>query len=256
MSELDIKIVCALRDNYIYILHDHKTGNVAAIDPSEPDPVLKACKENGWQLTHILNTHHHADHVGGNLYLKKKTNCTIIGHAADSNRIPGIDIGLSDGEIYPFGATKFKVIAIPGHTLGAVAYYFKSKKIIFTGDTIFTMGCGRLFEGTPEMMFASLKKITKLPKKTKIFSGHEYAETNACFALSVEPNNQVLIERFALITKLPEAGEPIQPSFLNDELETNPFLRTNSKEIRKNLGLRKASNVAVFAELRRLKDNS
>jgi len=255
MSELKIEIVPALKDNYIYLLHDADSGNTAVIDPSVPEPVIKVLEERGWRLTHIFNNHHHWDHTGGNLVLKKKTGCSVTGFAGDAARIDGIDHQVKDGDVIKWSGFDIKIMHIPGHTTGAIAYYFKKQGAVFVGDTLFTMGCGRLFEGSPEMMFKSLSRIAKLPKKTQIFSGHEYAEGGARFALMMEPENKALQQRFKEVVHWLDLGEFIQPTTVKEELETNPFLRVRSKEIRKNLNMKKASDVEVFAEIRKIKDS-
>lgn len=253
---IEIEIIPALQDNYIYLIHDKSSGKAAVVDPSDHRPVLKKLEKKGWNLTHIFNTHHHWDHTGGNMELKKKTGAAVVGFDGDSERIPGIDIKLSDGDIYRWHGYEISIIHIPGHTIGAIAFHFTNEKIIFTGDTLFTMGCGKLFEGTPEMMMASLKKLTSLPKETRIYSGHEYAEKNARFALSLEKRNKRLNERFKEITTTLNMGGAAQPSSIEDELKTNPFLRIKSREIRKNAKKKLfSSDMEIFASLREMKDN-
>lgn len=255
MSELEIEIVPTLKDNYVYLLHDEETGQTAAIDPGEVEPVLNALDAKGWKLTHIFNTHHHWDHTDGNLELKDKTNSEICGFKGDEHRIPGIDIRLEDAKEYQFGNSKFTIIHIPGHTLGAIAFFFADEGWVFTGDTLFPMGCGRLFEGTPEQMFASLNKIVELPADTKVYGGHEYTVKNAEFSLTIEPNNKDLLTKYKKSKALREENLPTYPSTIKEELETNPFLRADSRDIRSTLGMENSSDLEVFTEIRTRKNS-
>lgn len=255
MTQLHIEIIPALADNYIYLLHDEFSGKTLVIDPSEADPVLEHLQRNNWRLTYIFNTHHHHDHVGGNMRLKRRTGCVVVGYRGDEGRIPGMDIGMGDGEVFSFCEHKIHAMHVPGHTSGALAYYIPSMQVVFTGDTLFQMGCGRLFEGTPEEMYHSLQKFAALPKETRIYTGHEYAHGNARFALTVEPNNEVLQQRLVRVANQWECHQPNQGTSLADELATNPFLRTDNPEIRKIIKKKRASDIEVLAELRKRKDS-
>jgi len=250
---LDIAIVPCLSDNYAYLVHDADAGLCAVIDPSEAPPVDKALAARGWKLTHILNTHHHFDHTGGNLPLKQTTGARVVGPAKDRARIPGIDEGVEEGKDWRFGRRAVRVLEIPAHTRAHIAFVFDDAA--FTGDTLFAMGCGRLFEGTPEMMWASLTKLMNLPDATRVFCGHEYTQSNGRFALTLEPDNAALASRMKEVDAARAKGIPTVPSTMALEKQTNPFLRPNSAELRRSLGLESASDVEVFAETRRRKDN-
>ena len=254
MLALEIEPVCCLRDNYAWLAYDRSDGLCAVVDPSEAEPVRAALKARGLTLTHILNTHHHPDHVGGNQALKAEFAATIIGPGKDSARIPGIDVGVFEGETYAVGGHAAKVFEIPAHTRGHIAFWFEADGAVFTGDTLFAMGCGRLFEGDPPTMWASLSKLMKLPDATRIYCGHEYTEANGRFALTVEPGNADLNARMVEVKATRAVGRPTLPSLMGLEKKTNPFLRPNSPEIRRSLGLESASDVEVFAETRRRKD--
>lgn len=254
---LEVHQIPALSDNYIYLIHEPATGATAVVDPAEAEPVLKALEAKGWNLTLILNTHHHSDHVGGNLRLKQRTGCAILGSNWDRERgrIPGIDRGVADGDLVQLGSAPARVMAVPGHTLGHVAYRFTEDALLFCGDTLFGMGCGRLFEGTAEQMWRSLSTLRNLPSATKVYCAHEYTEANGRFALSVEPQNPDLVARMVRIRALRRNRCPTVPFSLADELATNPFLRPDSAGLRASLGLREeAADAEVFAETRRRKD--
>jgi len=240
-------------DNYLYIIHGD--GFTATVDPAVPEPIIEACEARGWTLTHILSTHHHGDHTGANLALKEKYGCVIVGNGADAARIPGIDVQVSEGDTVTLGDATATVMDVSGHTVGHIAYHFADDNALFIGDTVFSLGCGRMFEGTPEMYQGSLEKVKALPASTKLYCAHEYTASNGAFALSVEPDNAALIARMEEVGLLRAANQPTVPSTLASELACNPFLRTHSAEIRTNLGLIEASNTAVFAELRARKDN-
>ncbi len=227
-------------DNYIYLLHEPISHKTAIIDPAEASIPNKFLKERNWNLDFIFNTHHHHDHVGGNLELKKKWGCEIYGYKGDSQRIPGIDKTFEDGEVFSFGSIHFKVLFVPGHTLGHIAYWSEKENILFCGDCVFAMGCGRLFEGTAEQMFSSLSKIKKLNQNTLIYCAHEYSLKNAQFALTVNKENPLLKERVKKIKKLRKEKLPTVPFTLQEELLTNPFLR--------------AKTTKEFAKLRSLRD--
>ena len=254
MAELEIRQVPALRDNYVYLLREPESGAVAAVDPSEAAPVAAALGRLGWKLTHILNTHHHHDHTGGNLELKAATGAIIVGPLADRARIPGIDVALAEGDTLKFGNEEAKVFDVPGHTRGPIAFWFPKSRALFSGDTLFLMGCGRLFEGTPEQMWRSLSKLKQLPGDTRVYCGHEYTQANARFALSIEPNNKDLIARAKRVDELRAQGKSTVPGTMAVELATNPFLRADNPALQKSQNT-PGDDVATFAAIRRAKDN-
>lgn len=254
MSRLDIHQIPVLSDNYVYLLHCPQTDACAVVDPAVGPPVLDAATAKGWRLTHILNTHHHADHTGANLALKTATGCTIVGPAADAARIPGIDVALADGQRYALGAATAHVFDTPGHTRGHIAYYFADSAALFCGDTLFALGCGRLFEGNPAQMWHSLGKLAALPDATRVYCAHEYTQANARFALSVDPDNAALRARSRAVDAARAAGHPTVPSTLAEEKATNPFLRADDPALAAALGLAGADPVRVFAEIRGRKD--
>lgn len=255
MSALEIVRIPALRDNYLWLAHDTATKATAVVDPAEAEPVLAALGARGWRLTHILNTHHHPDHVGGNTALKNTTGCTIVGPRADAARIPGIDVQVGEGDTYRLGDAEAQVFDVPGHTRGHIAYWFPESRALFCGDTIFALGCGRLFEGTPAQMWASISKLRRLPPETRVFCAHEYTQSNARFALSVEPTNAALQARARAIDEMRARGEATVPSTLGEEIATNPFLRADRPEFLAAAGLEGLDPVAAFGEVRRRKDN-
>ncbi len=254
MSKLEVRQIPVLRDNYIYLARDPATGVCAAIDPAVAGPVLDTLAKLDWRLTHVLNTHHHHDHVGGNIELKRATGCTIVGNAADAARIPGIDVRVADGDTFALGTRAAKVIAVSGHTIGHIAYWFSGDEVLFCGDTLFALGCGRLFEGTPAQMWHSLSRLRALPPETRAYCAHEYTEANAAFALSIDPSNPALVERAASIRAQRRRGEPTVPSTLGDERRTNPFLRADEAALAKAAGLAGQDPVSVFADIRKRKD--
>jgi hydroxyacylglutathione hydrolase len=248
---LEIHMFPCLEDNYGYLIRDPATGIVATVDTPEVAPIERALAQKGWKLDYILNTHHHGDHAGGNLELKKKTGCRIVGPKADAGRIPGIDIALGDGEIFELGSRVARVIETPGHTRGHIVYHFEADHAAFVGDTLFAMGCGRLFEGTPEQMWTSLQKLRALPADTRVYCAHEYTQKNARFALTVEPDNTELVARAVEVERLRAQGLPTIPSTIGRETLTNPFLRPDSPWLQATLGLTGAPLTEVFAETRR-----
>jgi hydroxyacylglutathione hydrolase len=251
---LHIHLVPCLKDNYAYLVHETQANAVGVVDPSEAPPVFAALDRHKLKLTHILNTHHHFDHTGGNLELKEKTGARIVGPRADRARIPGIDEEVGEGDTWSLGRSTARIFDIPAHTRGHIAFWFEADKAVFTGDTMFAMGCGRLFEGTPAQMWSSLSKLAALPPDTRVYCGHEYTLANARFAVTVEPHNQALKKRLAEVERLRAEGKPTIPSTIGLERETNPFLRAASAELRRTLGLEHADDVAVLAETRRRKD--
>ncbi len=244
-----------LTDNYIYLIHDPVSGETAAVDPALAQPVLDALEEKGWQLTSILNTHHHSDHVGGNLELKQKTGCTVIAAHSDQHRIPGFDRGVVDSDLITLGKHAIRVISTPGHTSDHVVYHFTDDNALFCGDTLFVMGCGRLFEGTAEQMWCSLQKLKALPAATKIYCAHEYTQANGRFALTVEPGNLQLQQRMTIIDQLRAKHLPTVPSTIAQELATNPFFREDSWALQEKIKMENRKPVEVFAKIRRLKDS-
>ena len=252
---LTIIQIPVLTDNYIYLIHDAVSGETAVVDPAIAQPVLDVLDKKGWRLTYILNTHHHWDHVGGNLELKQKTGCKIIASQSDQHRIPGIDIGVSEDEVISLGKHMARVISTPGHTTGHIVYHFAEDGALFCGDTLFVMGCGRLFEGTPEQMWNSLQKLKALPPSTRIYCTHEYTQTNGRFALSVEPDNSQLQQKMIEVQQLRAVNKPTVPSTIEQEIATNPFFRADSISLQKTSGSEYQSPVQVFTELRKRKDS-
>ena len=236
-----IEIIRCLHDNYSYLLIDDTKGIGCVVDPGEAAPIIKYVESNNIELKYILNTHHHYDHVGGNLELKKRYNSKIVGFKEDKDRIPEIDVLVEDNQKWKGENFEAKIYHIPGHTSGHIAFHFFLEKIIFTGDTLFSLGCGRIFEGTYEQMFNSLKKIKKLPKDTQIYCGHEYTLQNSKFCELNDPDNSNLKSKIEEIKEKIKNGHPTIPSILSDEMECNIFL--------------KAKDVESFSKLRDLKDN-
>ena len=236
-----IEIIKCLQDNYSYLVIDDSNKIACVIDPSEAKPIINFVEKNRVQLKYILNTHHHYDHVGGNVNLKEKYNAKIVGFRNDKNRIPQIDILVDDNQIWREQNFEAKIYHLPGHTSGHIAFHFFNEKKIFTGDTLFSLGCGRIFEGTHEQMFNSLKKIKTLPKDTKIYCGHEYTMQNSIFCQANDPENFKLMEKVKKIKENIKKGLPSIPSILEDEIECNIFL--------------KAKDLESFSKLRDLKDN-
>lgn len=251
---LEIHQFPCLSDNYGVLIRDSERGVVASIDAPSADSVRAALAEKGWKLSYIFTTHHHGDHSDGNLALKEETGCVIIGPKAEKDKIRGIDTPVGEGDAFRLGSYQVQVLETPGHTLGHISYYIPAANVAFVGDTMFALGCGRVFEGTMEMMWNSLSKLTALPGKTQIYCGHEYTLSNAKFALTIEPENAALVARAAEIEALRKAGKPTLPTRIDLELETSPFLRVNSPAIRKRLGLETAADWQVFAEVRERKN--
>ena len=243
-----------LSDNYGFLLHDSKSKLTATIDTPEASAINNALEEKGWKLTHILNTHHHWDHAGGNLELKKSSGCLIIGPRADADRIPGIDVQVGEGDIFEFGDHQAIIHDTPGHTRGHIVFHFKEDKVAFVGDTLFAMGCGRLFEGTPEQMWNSLQKIMQWPDDTRIYCAHEYTQNNARFALTVEPENQDLVVRAIEVGKIRSKKLPTIPTTVGIEKKTNPFLRPMSLQLQHKINMEGKTLVDVFTKTRLLKD--
>jgi hydroxyacylglutathione hydrolase len=256
MAVLNVELIPAFSDNYIYLVRDPGGDAVGIVDAGDAAPALAELDRQGLALTHILSTHHHPDHVGGNGALKARfPDAKLIGPKSETGRIPNMDMMVEDGDFVPFGTLSFKVIAVPGHTTGHVAYWSDKGEAVFCGDTLFAMGCGRMFEGTPPMFWGSLNKLKWLPSVTRVYCGHEYTQTNARFTLTVDPDNQAVVARAAEVDRLRAAGKPTLPSTIGLENETNPFLRADDPVVARNLGMEGADPVAVFAEIRRRKDD-
>ena len=238
---MKVEIIKCLKDNFSYLLINEKNQNACVIDPSESGPIIDFVEKKNIKLKFILNTHHHYDHVGGNNDLKKRYDLKIIGYKFDKDRIPEIDILVEDNQIWKSGEFQAKIIHIPGHTSGHICFYFEKNKIAFTGDTLFSLGCGRIFEGTYEQMFTSLNKLKKLPIETKVYCGHEYTLNNSIFCSKYEKNNKNLEKKITEIEKKLKNNLPTIPSTIGEELACNIFLR--------------AKNIQDFSKLRDLKDN-
>jgi hydroxyacylglutathione hydrolase len=229
-----------LSDNYAWLLRDSATGATAIVDPAEPQPVIEALEKAGGRLDMILLTHHHADHVAGTDAVRQRFNCPVYGAAADQNRLPRLDNALREGDTVTLGSAPGRVIDTPGHTVGQINFFFPDGAVLLSGDTLFSLGCGRLIEGSADQMFASLRKLAALPPETLVCCGHEYTESNARFALAVDPDNKALHAFVAKVEQLRAAGQPSVPSMLGEELKANPFLL--------------APTAARFADLRARKD--
>ncbi|GAA0299037.1 hydroxyacylglutathione hydrolase [Rhodovulum strictum] len=251
---LEIVTVPCLSDNYAYLAHDPATGATAVIDAPEAAPIEAALAERGWRLSDILITHHHHDHVGGVEALRTAHGARVTGAAADAHRLPKLDTPVAEGDRVRIGDETGEVLEVPGHTVGHVAYHFAGSGAVFTADSLMALGCGRLFEGTPEMMWTSLCRLAALPPETLVFSGHEYTAANGRFARTIEPDNAALAARLDKVAALRAAGQPTVPVPLSEELATNPFLRAGLAGVKRALGMTDAPDAAVFAEIRSRKD--
>lgn len=229
-----------LKDNYAWLLRDSGTGATAIVDPADAEPIIEALEKAGGRLDKILLTHHHDDHIAGVDQVRARFNCPVVGAAADQHRLPKLDEAVHEGDTVRLGNATARVIDTPGHTRGQINFFFSDGDVLLSGDTLFSLGCGRLIEGTPQEMFASLRKLAGLPADTQVCCGHEYTESNARFALAVDPNNAALHDFVAKVEQLRAAGQPSVPSVLGDEMKANPFLR--------------APDAASFATLRAKKD--
>lgn len=249
---LDIVTVPCLKDNYAYLVNG--PDGVALIDAPEAAPIIAALEDRGWSLGVIMITHHHHDHVGGVEELRTKYGCPVMGPAAEAAKLPNLDMALEPGFSGGTGEGLCEVIAVPGHTLGHVAYHYPAAGAVFTADSLMALGCGRVFEGTPQMMWESLEKLAALPPETMVYSGHEYTQANARFALTIEPENAALISRSQDIETARAEGRPTAQVPLSLELATNPFLRATTESVKKAVGMADASDAEVFAEVRARKD--
>lgn len=254
MEFLKIHQIPCLQDNYAYLINDPAANITAAIDTPDVAAIERGLKETGWNLDYILNTHHHRDHAGGNLALKRKTACKIYGAGADADRLPGIDKHVAEGDVFYLGGLRARVLETPGHTRAHICWVFEDEHVVFVGDTLFSMGCGRLFEGTAEQMWQSLQKLMALPDETRVYCAHEYTQANGRFAQTLEAHNPDLQARMKEVERLRKAGRPTVPTTIGLEKRTNPFLRPASPELREALGMNGADDVAVFAATRRRKD--
>lgn len=254
MGALEIVLVPCLTDNYAVLLHEPGTGETAVIDAPQAAPIKAALAERGWRLNHIFITHHHTDHTAGIGELKAFYGAAVTGPELEADRIPGLTRGISAGTNLVCAGHPIRVLETPGHTLGHVTYHFPEQSMAFTGDTLFSLGSGRIFEGDPEMMWASVSKIAALPDDTRIYCGHEYTLSNARFALTIEPENEALKARVKEVEALRAAGKPTLPAILGVEKQTNPFLRAGSRSIRARLGMLGMPDWQVFARLRQLKN--
>lgn len=256
MAVLERHQFLCLKDNYGVLVHDRDAGITASIDAPEADAVRRALKDKGWKLTHILVTHHHADHTQGIAPLKAETGCTVIGPKAEAGRISGLDRTVGGGDRFKLGSFDIDVMDTPGHTAGHITYHVPAARVAFAGDTLFAIGCGRVIEGNMEMMWQSLARLAALPADTEVYCGHEYTASNARFALTVEPENEALQKRAKEVEALVAAGRPTLPTTIGLELATNPFLRPQSPAIRKRLGMEQSADWQVFGEVRERKNRS
>lgn len=256
MPQLEVDLLPVLNDNYVYLLRDPATGTTGVVDPAVAEPVLAWLAQRDRKLDWALITHHHADHIGGLLEVKAATGCRAVGPRADAAQIPGLDVLAGEGDTVGFGALTAEVLATPGHTSGHVSYWFPGGEALFCGDTLFALGCGRLFEGDAPTMWRSLGKLMALPDQTRVYCGHEYTLSNARFALTIEPDNAAIRQRAAEVEAARARGEPTIPTTIGVEKATSPFLRAADPALRRALGLEGAPDVEVFAEVRRRKDRA
>lgn len=251
---LELVTVPCLKDNYAYLLHDPATGATAVIDVPEAGPIMDALDARGWGLSDILITHHHWDHIDGVQALREMTGAKVTGALADAHRLPPLDQSVSEGDVIRIGTATAQILDVSGHTVGHIAFVFASERLAFTADSLMAGGCGRLFEGSPDMMWASLSKLAALAPDTLICSGHEYTQSNLRFAQTLEPENPALKLRVTEVAEARAAGRATVPSLLSLELATNPFLRAADPAFRAAVGMENASAAACFAEIRARKD--
>jgi hydroxyacylglutathione hydrolase len=252
----EIRTFTCLNDNFGYLIHDVETKATASIDAPEAGPILKALEREGWQLTDILITHHHGDHVGGVAELKQKYNCRVVAPHDKTTEIADVDLRVANAEIVKVGSLLGRVLETPGHTLDHISYVFDTEKALFAADTLFSIGCGRVFEGTYPMMWDSLLKLRALPDDFNLYCGHEYTASNVKFALAVDPDNAALQARAAEVAKLRAENKPTVPSLLGDEKRANVFLRADEPSVAARLHMKGADAAAVFGELRERKNKS
>jgi len=251
---LEIRTIPCLSDNYAFLAHDAESGETALVDVPEAAPILAALAETGWTLSHVLITHHHWDHVQDLDKVLDQHPAKVVGHKADADRLPPLDIALSEGDTFQLGGETAQIFDVSGHTIGHIAFYFPESKAMFTADSLMALGCGRVFEGTMPQMWESLSKLAALPADTVVYSGHEYTQTNGAFALTIEPDNPDLNSRVRDIAAARAENRTTVPSLLSLELATNPFLRAGNPQVQANLGMQGESAAAVFSEIRRRKD--
>lgn len=256
MAAIEIHQFTILNDNFGVLIHDSATGATASIDAGEAYPIERELEAKGWKLTDILVTHHHADHTDAVAELKDATGCRVVGPRAEAGKVPLLDLAVGEGDRFKLGNIDVRVLETPGHTLGHIAYVIDAAGAAFVGDTLFALGCGRVFEGSPEQMHASLRKLAALPGETRIYCGHEYTLSNGRFALTIEPDNPALQKRMAEVEALRKAGKPTLPTTIARELETNPFLRSHVAAIQQRLGMSGAPDWQVFAEMRERKNRA
>lgn len=252
----DIRLIECLSDNYAILVHDAAAGATAAIDAPDAEPILAALEEAGWRLTDILVTHHHHDHTGAIADLKARYDCRVVASAREAPKVPLVDATFADGDEVRIGDLAARVIATPGHTLGHVAYWFKDERAVFVGDTLFSIGCGRVFEGTPGQMWDSLLRLRALPEDTNVYCAHEYTEANIRFAKAIEPANAALAARAEEVARLRAEGRPTVPSTIGAEKRANPFLRADVAEVAAHLGMAGADAADVFTEIRARKNRA
>ncbi len=252
---LILRTIPCLNDNYAFLIHDPDTKSTALIDAPEAPPILAALKAEGWTLTDILLTHHHYDHIDGVPELVAATNARVTGASADAHRLPPLDFAVAEGDTIRIGGHEGQILDVSGHTLGHIAFYFPAANLLFSADSLMAMGCGRLFEGAPEVMWTSLSKMAALPPETLVCSGHEYTEANLKFAQSLDPDHPALVARAVDIAAKRAQGAFTVPSLLSEELATNPFLRVTDPAFKSKLGMADASDSVCFAHVRALKDN-
>lgn len=255
MSIIEVEQIPTRDDNYVYLFREESSGKAGVVDPSDAPPVLAALERLSWPLTHILITHHHGDHVGGVPELVAETGCTVVGPRADRDRVPNISVEVGDGDVFDFNGAQAQVFDTPGHTRGHISYWFAESKALFCGDTLFSLGCGRLFEGTAEQMWTSLSKFKSIGDDTNVYCAHEYTQANARFAVTVDPENSDLAEYSRQIDAARAAGRPTVPSTMGLERRTNPFLRADQPGVAAAVGLSGKGPVDVFAEVRARKDS-
>ena len=255
-TALSVQLVPILSDNYAYLVEDLDSGEIGIVDPGEAEGTERAIAAHGGRLDWILLTHHHADHIAGVERLRDAFGAKVAGAKADANRLPKLDAALTPGEDWTFGSQIVEIFDTPGHTVGHIAYYFPRGRALFAGDTLFALGCGRLFEGSAQQMWGALSQLAELPPETRVYAGHEYTLANARFSLTIEPKNVALVDRVAEIEQLRADGTPTLPTTIGRELATNPFLRASRPEVKAALNLAGADDAAVFAEIRRRKDSA